>query len=615
MLSLADACGGASWRRRCRRLAMPTTAAGGYDLTFGIYSGRLSDESERADDAAGCNDDYADEEAASGEGGGGGRLAGGVSFSASIFGGAGDEAAEAGEAALRGGEDGTIPDANLGVELGSDLAADLASELASAAQQPRSPPPSPRLPLSEMQRAAVERAALSKLMLLTGGPGTGKTYTVRAIVEQWTAQGKTVLLACPTARAANVLSESVGAASTIHRLLSTTHARNATSATASPLEADCVVIDEASMLDVHPGALFHASPDCSIRMVGDDDQRLGRPRRGAARPAALRVPRVALEGVFVRTPRATSRETLGSSSVAACLRTFSASAADALGRAIAATSALQSQPTGCFFLGAASEAAAGDLRPYPTWLRGGIYDLDSEVRVLSPMKRGNVGTPTSTASCRLLTPNDDDAGEAQGGGARGGRGSGDAPTGLSGGYTGGSVAREVMPREGDRMIQLRNDYEQQVFNGDIGHVTRVWQEGRVTRFSVAFPARTLDGSGRGRKALANAGLRPRDLVVEYTRSALDRDVALSYALTVHKAQGAEYPVVVMPVVPQHSMMLYRNLLYTGLSRAKKLLVLVGSEAALHQAVQNGAATRRVTLLAERIDDRNFAPQTTRHLSD
>ena len=180
-----------------RRLAMPTTAEGGFDLTFGIYSGRLSDESERADDAAGCNDDYADEEAASGEGGGGGRLAGGVSFSASIFGGAGDEAAEAGEAALRGGEDGTIPDANLGVELGSDLASDLASELASAAQQPRSPPPSPRLPLSEMQRAAVERAALSKLMLLTGGPGTGKTYTVRAIVEQWTAQGKTVLLACP----------------------------------------------------------------------------------------------------------------------------------------------------------------------------------------------------------------------------------------------------------------------------------------------------------------------------------------------------------------------------------------------------------------------------------
>ena len=608
-----------------RRLAMPTTAEGGFDLTFGIYSGRLSDESERADDAAGCNDDYADEEAASGEGGGGGRLAGGVSFSASIFGGAGDEAAEAGEAALRGGEDGTIPDANLGVELGSDLASDLASELASAAQQPRSPPPSPRLPLSEMQRAAVERAALSKLMLLTGGPGTGKTYTVRAIVEQWTAQGKTVLLACPTARAANVLSESVGApASTIHRLLEYNpreerYKRNA----ANPLEADCVVIDEASMLDVHLcGALFHAlPPDCSILMVGDDDQ-LPSVGPGAVLHDLLRcprVPRVALEGVFRQDPSgdiARNARLIQRGSMPAHFQRFDS--ADALGRAIAATSALQSQPTGCFFLGAASEAAAASAicdRILP-WLRDAGYDLDSEVQVLSPMKRGNVGTYNLNSQLQaLLNPNDDDAGEAQGGGARGGRGSGDAPTGLSGGYTGGSVAREVMPREGDRMIQLRNDYEQQVFNGDIGHVTRVWQEGRVTRFSVAFPARTLDGSGRGRKALANAGLRPRDLVVEYTRSALDRDVALSYALTVHKAQGAEYPVVVMPVVPQHSMMLYRNLLYTGLSRAKKLLVLVGSEAALHQAVQNGAATRRVTLLAERIDDRNFAPQTTRHLSD
>ena len=103
--------------------------------------------------------------------------------------------------------------------------------------------------------------------------------------------------------------------------------------------------------------------------------------------------------------------------------------------------------------------------------------------------------------------------------------------------------------------------------------------------------------------------------MQYTASNLGRDVGLSYALTVHKAQGSEYPVVVMPVLPQHRVMLYRNLLYTGFSRARKLLVLVGSEAAIAHAVANDATSQRVTLLAERIDNREFAPPTTRHMSD
>ena len=106
-----------------------------------------------------------------------------------------------------------------------------------------------------------------------------------------------------------------------------------------------------------------------------------------------------------------------------------------------------------------------------------------------------------------------------------------------------------------------------------------------------------------------------ETIVDYTRSALGRDIALSYALTVHKAQGSEYPVVVMPVLPQHANMLHRNLLYTGLSRAKRLLVLVGSEDALRRAVENDSSARRITLLAERIDDRQFAPAVTRHMSD
>ena len=162
---------------------------------------------------------------------------------------------------------------------------------------------------------------------------------------------------------------------------------------------------------------------------------------------------------------------------------------------------------------------------------------------------------------------------------------------------------ESLPRVGDAMIQLRNNYDAQVFNGDIGHVSDVWGDGKVTRFRVDFPS----GS-----AGATAGERPS---VEYTRSALDRDVALAYALTIHKAQGGEYGVVVVPLVPQHKVMLYRNLLYTGVSRAKRLLVMVGSESALRHAVANDVAARRSTLLAERVDVREFAPAVTRHMSD
>ena len=172
---------------------------------------------------------------------------------------------------------------------------------------------------------------------------------------------------------------------------------------------------------------------------------------------------------------------------------------------------------------------------------------------------------------------------------------------------------ETAPRVGDAMIQLTNDYKENVFNGDIGRVTRVWNEGRALRFSVAFASRSAIG---GDTAMANRALSgQRDLVVEYTRSSLDKDIALSYALTIHKAQGSEYPVVVVPILPQHRNMLYRNLLYTGFSRAKQLLVLVGSEEELRRAVANDSRGRRNTLLADRIDDRNFAPPVTRHMSE
>ena len=172
----------------------------------------------------------------------------------------------------------------------------------------------------------------------------------------------------------------------------------------------------------------------------------------------------------------------------------------------------------------------------------------------------------------------------------------------------GAAEWDGMPSEGDSVIQLRNDYENEVFNGDVGRVSApAWRDGRVQKFKVTYGG--FEGGGG-----AASGRGP-TRVVEYTRAALGKDVALSYALTVHKAQGSEYPVVVMPVLPQHGNMLYRNLLYTGFSRAKQLLVLVGTEAAVRSAVENDSRGRRVTLLAERVDDRDFAPPTTRHMSE
>ena len=307
------------------------------------------------------------------------------------------------------------------------------------------------------------------------------------------------------------------------------------------------------------------------------------------------------------------------------------------------------------------------------WLEAGGYQLREEVQVLTPMKRGLSGTfelnrrlkerlnplvaaevaasPASAEAIGSASYADDYADErsrramqksewfananarvAQERAAQKGRRRRDPPAASDAGGGASAVAdrggaraaagsaveppaeradAEAFPRAGDSMIQLTNDYATQVFNGDVGRVTRVWSEGKAWRFSVSFQV----ADGRGGGGVAPGRARPRELIVDYTRSSLGKDITLSYALTVHKAQGSEYPVVIMPLLPSHSKMLYRNLLYTGLSRAKQLLVFVGSHDALRRAVENDVSARRITLLAERVDDRNFAPPVTRHMSD
>ncbi|KOO32232.1 RecD/TraA family helicase [Chrysochromulina tobinii] len=431
-------------------------------------------------------------------------------------------------------------------------------------------------------------------------------------------EGKEVLLASPTARAANVLAEAVGgAAYTIHRLLEYNPREGCFMRAANnPLQADAVVIDEASMLDVHlAGALFHAlPPSTNILLVGDDDQ-LPSVGPGAVLHDLLRcacVPRVELSTVFRQDPSgdiARNAQLINRGCFPHHFRIFDSTAA--LRRAAASTTALQQRPSGCVFVSAhteqaASEAVCGGVLD---WLEAAGYDVAKEVQVLTPLKRGAAGTFALNARLQeRLNPAPDRAADAALANAL------LNPTALAameqsdwyrtpGAGSGASPDAESLPRVGDAMIQLTNDYEMQVFNGDVGRVTRVWQEGKALRFAVSFAVR------------ASVGRDSTEMVVEYTRSALGKDIALSYALTVHKAQGSEYQVVVMPILPQHALMLHRNLLYTGLSRARRLLVMVGTEGALRKAVENDSSARRITLLAERIDDKTFAPPTTRHMTD
>ncbi|KAL1514445.1 hypothetical protein AB1Y20_003544 [Prymnesium parvum] len=431
--------------------------------------------------------------------------------------------------------------------------------------------------LCSRQREAVRQAMCGRLLVLTGGPGTGKTHTVRSIVRRWEAQGRRVAMACPTARAANVLADAVGRpASTIHRMLEynpekDTWKRNRL----NPLDADALVIDEASMLDIHLAArLLQALPDgCKVLLVGDQDQ-LPSVGPGAVLKNLLqcpRVPRVTLQRIFRQDPCgdiARNAALIHQGLPPHHLRTMEHSADE------------EHLPEGTVLVPAESEEEACDIicTGVMDWLSESGYDLRKDVQVLCPVKKGAAGTIQLNRRLRERLFHEGEgtppARSSQGGDAR--------------------------VREGDLMIQLKNDYENMVFNGDTGRVVAAWNEGGAYRFEVKYESSSLGSSVTKQ--------------VRYTQSKVGVEIDYAYALTVHKAQGSQYPVVIMPVLERHRSMLYRNLLYTGFSRARQLLVVVGKEEALAKAVANQVASKRSTLLAERIDNRDFAPPTSKHMS-
>jgi exodeoxyribonuclease V alpha subunit len=404
--------------------------------------------------------------------------------------------------------------------------------------------------LAPQQVVAVRRALAEPLLVITGGPGVGKTTIVRGIVNTLVRQGLTVALAAPTGRAAKRLQEATGQpAATLHRLLEWRPADGVFGRDASrPLQADLLVVDEASMIDIRLMAdLLAALADGTrLVLVGDVDQL---PSVGPGMVlrdviASGRVPTVRLTEIF--------RQAAASLIVTNAHRIHDGVQPE-LGAPPAQGAAADQRDF--FFIEDDDPAhAAETIRDLVTTRLPRRYGFSPrDIQVLTPMHRGELGATTLN---RLLQ---------------------DAITpGRPELRSGGRVFRA-----GDRVMQVRNNYDRDVFNGDVGEVMRV----------AGGPAEASQGQ--------QAVVRFDEREVSYAADDLD-ELTLAYAATVHKSQGSEYPVVIVPVHTQHYVMLQRSLLYTAVTRGKKLVVLIGSRKALRIAVGNAEVAARCSRLAARL---------------
>lgn len=389
----------------------------------------------------------------------------------------------------------------------------------------------------EIQWKAVKTAISSKVMVLTGGPGTGKTTTTLGIISAYKQAGCQIILAAPTGRAAKRMSEATGMeAKTIHRLLEYKPPEGYQKNEEYPLEGDVLILDECSMIDIMlMYNLLKALPEqMSLILVGDIDQL---PSVGAGN-----VLRDIIDSGCVSVVRLTRifRQAQGSRIIMNAHRINKGESIDMRG----------GKDSDFFFVTKESNQEVLDtIVQYCRTNLPRYYHVDplQDIQVLTPMQRGECGAVNLNQVLQeAMNPS------------------------------------KIFLRRGgtqyrlkDKVMQIRNDYDKEVFNGDIGTITKVDMEER--ELTVLFEERE----------------------VIYDVTELD-ELTLAYAVTIHKSQGSEYPIVVMPFTMSHFVMLQRNLLYTGVTRAKKILVLVGEKKAVYYAIKNETTTGRNTMLARRL---------------
>lgn len=390
----------------------------------------------------------------------------------------------------------------------------------------------------EVQVEAIRAAAGSKFMVLTGGPGTGKTTTTLAIIKAFSRMGAGILLAAPTGRAAKRMSETAGMeAKTIHRLLEYKPPEGYKKNAENLLECDVLIIDETSMVDVilMYNLLKAVSNDTVVILVGDVDQL---PSVGAGN-----VLRDIIDSGVVNVVRLTRifRQAQGSTIITNAHRINRGEFPILKG----------GKNSDFYFIEEETpEKIVEQIKELCSKRLPGYYKVDpiDEIQVLCPMIRGDAGAHNLNVILQETLN----------------------PSGTSVKYGG------VQYRINDKVMQVKNNYDKSVFNGDIGRITNIDLEDKT--LLIKFD----------------------DNEVEYDVSELD-EVALAYATTVHKSQGSEYGIVIAPFIMQHYMMLQRNLLYTCVTRARRVMVLIGSTRAVGMAVGNDRITRRNTMLARRLE--------------
>lgn len=395
-----------------------------------------------------------------------------------------------------------------------------------------------KIELAPGQRRALEQALTTKVLVLTGGPGTGKTTLVRGIVAILAKKKLRIELAAPTGRAAKRLGEATGReARTVHRLLEYSPQERGFSRNAeNPLAVDLLVVDEASMLDTTLARhLLEAVPtQARLIVVGDVDQL---PSIGAGRVLADLIDSGVIDVARLDRIFRQARESLivtNAHRIRIGDKPMGSAAED-----------------GDFFIIERDEPEA-ILQTLDHLVEQRIprsfgFDPMADIQILTPMRRGLLGTLHLNATLQAsLNPDGEEI-------PLGGR----------------------LLRTGDRVMQRRNNYDLEVWNGDIG---------RVQSYDADEQRVTVDFEGR---------------IVRYEATELD-ELVLAYACSIHKSQGSEYPCVVIPLHTQHFTMLQRNLLYTAVTRGRKLVIIVGSARAIEIAIRTQTSGRRYTLLTDRL---------------